>query len=151
MKLRVKRLVPDAVLPVRADAGAAGYDLSACLRTPEGSITKIYLKLGERAMIPTGLSVTVSEGTYGRIAPRSALAVELGLDVLAGVVDRSDMGEVNVILDNLGHPPTRPRNGDRIAQLVLERIEFLEVEEVDRVETTDRGASGFRSTGVERV
>lgn len=142
LTLRVKRLTPDAVLPTRGSSGAAGYDLSACL--PDTTLT---LTPGERAAIPTGLAIAIPVDTYARVAPRSGLAYKVGVDVLAGVVDYDYRGEVKVIVINLGQEPFTVAHGDRIAQLILERILTPEVEETDDLNTTDRGAAGFGSTG----
>ena len=153
MTLHVQRLVSSAQLPTRADPGAAGYDLSACLEAADGSPREscrpggLTIRPGRRAMIPTGLAIRVPDGTYGRIAPRSGLALKYGLDVLAGVVDQSYTGEVACILINLGHDPVTVAHGYRIAQLVLERIATPDVIEVAELAPTARGAGGFGSTG----
>jgi dUTP pyrophosphatase len=154
MTLRVRRLSPTAALPVRASAEAAGYDISACLVDERGgsrgSFTEnatITLAPGARAHVPTGLAFTVPVGTYGRIGPRSGLALRHGIDTLAGIIDRDYTDEVGVILVNLGQEPFVIRHGMRIAQLVVERIETPQVVEVERLDDTAR-AGGFGSTGV---
>lgn len=101
-----------------------------------------------RATVPTGVRLKIPEGYYGRIAPRSGLAHKYGVDVLAGVVDSSYRGEIRVILHNTDkNEEFRVYAGDRIAQLIVEKhynFEFVEVEELD---STERGAGGFGSSG----
>ena len=101
-----------------------------------------------RALVPTGLAFTVPKGTYGRIGPRSGLALNKGIDTLAGIVDRDYIHEVGVILVNLGTEPFVIEHGMRIAQLVIEKIETPDVVEVERLDDTVRGTGGFGSTGV---
>ena len=141
--LVVKRVHAAARLPVRATAGAAGYDLAAAeSRTipPKGS-----------ASVSTGLCLIVPEGCYGRVAPRSGLAVRFGIDTGAGVIDRDYRGIVHVVLFNHGDGPYVVSVGDRIAQLILERIVTPVVHEVPEFTTDDataRDTAGFGSTGV---
>ena len=143
MALNVIKLTPTAILPVRSSAGAAGYDLFS---------TDSYVVLpGRRVVVSTGITVNLPPGTYGRIAPRSGLAVKHGLDTLAGVIDPDYTGEVKVVLQNLD--ATQPfviRPGYRIAQMILENYTVAEVYEVPSENTvlTDRGAAGFGSTGL---
>ncbi len=139
--LRVRLLHPDAVAPRRASDGAAGYDLC---------VTKaIAIESGGWTLAPTGVAIATPPGTYGRIAPRSGLAVRHGLGVGAGVVDSDYTGEVGVVLMNHGDKPIQLNKGDRVAQLVLERIATPDVEVVDgELESTERGGGGFGSTGV---
>jgi dUTP pyrophosphatase len=89
----------------------------------------------------------VPQGTYGRIAPRSGLTVKYGLCVGGGVLDEDYSGEVKVVLFNHGPTDFDIRTGDRIAQLILEKIEIPEVTLVNELEQSDRGSGGFGSTG----
>ena len=140
MVLKVKRLTPDAIVPTRGSDGAVGYDLYS---------TESYVILkGRRAVIPTGLAFELPPGVYGRVAPRSGLAVKSGIQVGAGVIDPDYVGEVKVVLFNHGDAPFVIKPGFRIAQLVLERCEVHEVEEVDVMPDTERGEGGFGSSGV---
>jgi dUTP pyrophosphatase len=91
--------------------------------------------------------MVLPNGVYGRVAPRSGLAVKHGIQVGAGVVDPDYTGEVKVVLFNHGDKDFEVKKGDRVAQLILERCETPEVEEVGTVEDTERGAGGFGSTG----
>ena len=97
--------------------------------------------------VPTGIKIKLPAGTYGRIAPRSGLSLK-GIDVAAGVVDRDFRGEVKVVLVNNRSTSFTIAQGDRIAQLVLERIATADVEIVETVDETSRGTQGFGSTGV---
>ena len=138
--LRVRKCFPEAKLPIRATSGSAGYDLAA-------SDAKT-IPPGGRDLVATGLSIKVPEGTYGRIAPRSGLAVRNGIQVGAGVIDSDYTGEIKVVLFN--SDPNNSfviKSGDRIAQLILEKIVCPEVEEVSDLNSTDRGDGGFGSTG----
>ena len=137
----VKRLVPTAVLPIRKSAYAAGYDLS--------SSEDFTLPAHGRGVVPTGLAVAIPEGSYGRVAPRSSLAVKNGIDTGAGVIDSDYRGPVGVVLFNHSDEDYEIKRGDRIAQLILEKIIIPEVTEVvdgDLPETV-RGCGGFGSTG----
>ncbi len=138
--LKVKKLVPNAVVPTRATPGSAGYDLY--------STDGFIIMPGHRVVIPTGVALELPEGTYGRIAPRSGLAVKHGVDVLAGVVDRDYTGELKVVLVNTDlRRAFMIRPGYRIAQLILENYTVAEVEEVPYIEETERADAGFGSTG----
>ena len=140
MSFRVKKLNPEADLPVRGSNGAAGYDLTS---TEECTILP-----NRRVVVSTGISVKVPEGTYGRIAPRSGLAVKHGIHVGAGVIDSDYTGELKVVLFNHNNKKYNIKPGFRIAQLILEQCVTPEVVEVDDLDTTDRGSNGFGSTGV---
>ena len=143
MALNVIKTSPAAIIPTRATAGAAGYDLF--------SIDSYVVLPGRRVVVSTGIAVQLPPRTYGRIAPRSGLAVKHGLDVLAGVVDPDYTGEIKVVLQNLDmNQPFVIRPGYRIAQLILENFTVAEVVELPSENTalvTERGAGGFGSTG----
>ena len=102
----------------------------------------------KQALIPTNLAIKVPVDCYGRVAPRSGLAWKHSIDVLAGVIDADYRGDVGVILFNHGDKDFPVAVGDRVAQLILERIARLPVVEVADLDATDRGAGGFGSTGV---
>lgn len=139
MSLKVKKLSADAQLPTRGSDGAAGYDLQ--------SIESCVVLPGKRAVVATGLSIELPPGVYGRIAPRSGLAVKHGIQVGAGVVDADYRGEVKVVLFNHDSNPYLIKPGYRIAQLILERCETPDVEEIFDSSDTVRGQGGFGSTG----
>ena len=140
MSFRVKKLIPEADLPVRGSDGAAGYDLTS---TEECTILP-----NRRAVVSTGIAVKVPEGTYGRIAPRSGLAVKHGLHIGAGVIDTDYTGEIKVVIFNHNSKKYIIKPGFRIAQLILEQCVTPEVVEVDDLDATERGSNGFGSTGV---
>eukprot|EP00201_Polytomella_parva_P008713 CAMPEP_0175051230 /NCGR_PEP_ID=MMETSP0052_2-20121109/7678_1 /TAXON_ID=51329 ORGANISM="Polytomella parva, Strain SAG 63-3" /NCGR_SAMPLE_ID=MMETSP0052_2 /ASSEMBLY_ACC=CAM_ASM_000194 /LENGTH=176 /DNA_ID=CAMNT_0016315479 /DNA_START=92 /DNA_END=622 /DNA_ORIENTATION=- len=138
--LRVKKLVPHAVLPKRGSAGAAGYDLA--------SSEDWVVPARGKAIVPTGISIVVPPGTYGRVAPRSGLAVKNFIDTGAGVIDEDYRGPVGVVLFNHSEQDFIVKRGDRVAQLVIERISTPEVVEVNELDDTTRGAGGYGSTGI---
>ncbi len=137
--VRVKKLHEGARLPVRASDFDAGADLF-CL-------DQFTLAPGERRLVPTGLALEIPPGYYGRVAPRSGLAVRLGIHTMAGVVDSSYRGELQVLLVNLGHKPVSFDAGTRIAQLIIERIALCDYACSEELSGTPRGAGGFGSTG----
>jgi dUTP pyrophosphatase len=121
MSLQIQKLVPEAILPSLPTPGAAGYDLY--------SYTECVVEPGRRLVVPLGFSIQIPDGMYGRIAPRTGLAVKHGLDVLGGVVDPDYDGEIKVVLYNSDRYPFVIHSGYRIAQLILERYETPEVHE----------------------
>lgn len=133
-----QKLSENARLPTRGSAEAAGYDLYAA---KEASIPP-----NGRALVDTDLALAVPQGTYGRIAPRSGLAVRHGLATGAGVIDSDYRGHVRVLLFNHGDAPVTLAAGDRIAQLVLECIVTPPVTLVNSLDETVRGHGGFGST-----
>ncbi|KAI3686683.1 hypothetical protein L1987_80366 [Smallanthus sonchifolius] len=137
---KVNKLSEKAVMPSRGSSLAAGYDLSCAIETKVPARGK--------ALVATDLSIAVPEGTYARIAPRSGLAWKHSIDVGAGVVDADYRGPVGVILFNHSDADFEVKVGDRIAQLIIEKIITPEVIEVDDLDSTVRGAGGFGSTGV---
>jgi dUTP pyrophosphatase len=143
VRLEVRRLRPEAVLPAYAHPGDAGLDLAA--------VEPIRLWPGERVAVPTGLSVAIPDGWVGLVHPRSGLARRHGLTVAnaPGTIDAGDRGEVQVLLVNLGTEVVDIAAGDRVAQLLLQRVGWAEVVEVEELSDTARGDGGFGSTGVE--
>jgi|TARA_R110000822_G_scaffold10229_1_gene38874 dUTP pyrophosphatase len=132
-------------LPAYETIGSAGMDVRAAVSQEE----PILLQAGERAMIPTGLSVAIPQGYEIQVRPRSGLAAKHGLTCLntPGTIDSDYRGEIKVILINLGQDAFTIQRGERIAQLVLAPVTQLAWEEVDALDETDRGAGGFGSTG----
>jgi dUTP pyrophosphatase len=139
MSLCVKRLTHDAILPTRGSNDAAGYDLY--------STDQIIIPPTHRALVGTSIAILMPDGVYGRVAPRSGLAVKHGIQVGAGVIDSDYTGEVRVVLFNHGDRDFEVKKGDRIAQLILEKCETPDVQEIGVLKETDRGAGGFGSTG----
>ena len=131
------------MLPVRGSAGAAGYDLCAagnCVIPSRG-----------KGIVDTRLAIALPMGTYVRIAPRSGLAIRNYIDVGAGIVDSDYRGKIKVVLFNHSAEDFKVQAGDRVAQLILERIETPQVKKVATLDDTDRGAGGFGSTGIKPI
>lgn len=139
VRLFYKRERKTARAPVRATNDSCGYDLCSC----EDAI--VPPRSG--AVISTGLSFAFPSGYYGRVAPRSGLAAKFLIDVGAGVVDPGYRGEVKVVLFNLSDHNFNVREGDRIAQLILESYSAPPTAEVESHAATERGDRGFGSTG----
>jgi dUTP pyrophosphatase len=142
IELPIQRLHSDAVLPERAYQGDAGLDLAACER--------IELGPGERAVVGTGLAVAIPEGYAGFVQPRSGLADRHGITIVnsPGLIDSGYRGELKVILLNTDNEhPFVVEPGMRIAQLVVLEVPGVELEEVDELPATERGARGHGSSG----
>ncbi|WP_405165654.1 dUTP diphosphatase [Nocardia sp. NBC_01499] len=136
------RLDPGIPMPARAHHGDAGVDLC--------TTEDVILEPGERVLVGTGVAVALPVGTVGLIHPRSGLAAKTGLSVVntPGTVDAGYRGEIKVCLIN--HDPRTPielRRGDRIAQLLVQRVELVDFLEVDTLDETARGAGGYGSSG----
>lgn len=134
----LKILSDKATVPKRALPGSAGLDLSA---SEDVTIPPRKWKL-----VSTGLAMQIPGGYYGRIAPRSGLAAKNGIDVLAGVIDENYTGEVKVILMNNDDKEFQVHCGERIAQIIFEKILVDDFEVVSELTETERGANGFGST-----
>ncbi|MCR6670907.1 dUTP diphosphatase [Devosia ginsengisoli] len=132
-------------IPGRQTEGAAGMDLAAAL--PEGEA--LVLVPGERALVPCGFAMALPEGYEAQVRPRSGLAVKFGVTVLnaPGTIDADYRGEVMVPLINLGQEDFTLRRGDRIAQMVIATISAASFLTVETLDDTERGHSGFGSTG----
>ena len=144
IELRVKRLDPEVELPSYAYEGDAGLDL----RSDED----VTLAPFERRLISTGLAVAIPDGYAGFVQPRSGLALKSGLSMAntPGLIDAHYRGELKVCAINLD--PTQPiriSRGERIAQLVIQKVPLVHLQEVDELDETDRGVGGFGSSGVD--
>jgi dUTP pyrophosphatase len=142
LDVQLLRLDPDLPAPRYAHAGDAGADL----------VTAVDLTLspGERALVPTGVAIALPPGYVALVHPRSGLAARHGLSIVnaPGTVDAGYRGEVKVLLINLDPAePVRLRRGDRVAQLVIQRVERARFVEVDGLPGSARGAGGYGSTG----
>jgi len=137
--LHVKLVGPDAKAPTRGSELAAGYDMYASEDT--------FIIVGGWKTVATGVHMALPAGVYGRVAPRSGLAVKNGIMVGAGVVDPDYRGEVKVVLHNHGNKKFMIQKGDRIAQIVLEKYAIVDVVEKDELPASKRGDGGFGSTG----
>lgn len=140
MPLAIKILSENAKPPTKGSKLSAGYDLYSA----EDAVVPSKGKM----LVSTDLSIRVPHGTYGRIAPRSGLAAKSFIDVGAGVIDRDYSGIVKILLFNFNDQDFYVKKGDRIAQLILEKIEECEIKIVDELDITERGEGGFGSTGI---
>lgn len=159
MKIFFKKSNPEAITPLQNTESDAGFDLFAA---EDCSISPF-----ERRLVKTGIHMAIPAGYYGRIAPRSGLAVKNGIDVMAGVVDSGYRGEVKVLLVNLTKPEEQKsetlltyesffgpsnnfkiRKGDRIAQLIIEKCHNIDWKEVSILPESERSEDGFGSSGV---
>lgn len=141
-ELPFKRLDPEAMLPERAHPGDAGLDLR--------SNVDVEVRPGERAMVPTGLSVAIPEGHAGLVLPRSGLASKRGLTLsnAPGLIDAGYRGEVVCAVVNLDpNEAVKISRGDRIAQLVIVQIPEIQPAWVEELPSSQRGEGGFGSTG----
>ncbi len=146
LKVSIRRL-PEALdlpLPERATAHASGFDLRACVFGP------LVVPVGARALIPTGVAIAVPPGYEAQLRPRSGLALKSGVTLLnsPGTIDADYRGEVRVILVNHGTVPVTIARGDRIAQMVIQTVPDVDLEPVDELPETERGAGGFGHTGI---
>jgi len=134
-----KKLDGRAVLPTRGSSAAAGLDIY--------SIENVAIDPGQRALVRTGLAAAIPEGHYGRIAPRSGLALRTGLDVLSGVIDADYRGEIGCLLYNAGDNTINLPAQSKICQLIIEKIITPAAVWAEEISETDRGSGGFGSTG----
>lgn len=143
MKIDAKTVREGAKLPYCATEGSAGYDLFACVDKDT------VIESGKIKMIPIGIALEIPAGYAGFIFPRSSLGVKYGITLpnCVGVIDSDYRGEFFVPLINLGEQEFTVRNGDRIAQLVIMRVENVLFEKADDLSDTVRGEGGFGSTG----
>jgi len=139
-KLYFVRVTDKAHAPTRGSKLSAGYDLM--------SAYEYKIPARGSMMIKTDIRVQLPRGTYGRIAPRSGLALKYKIDVGAGVVDEDYRGDLGVILFNHGDEEFVIKEGDRVAQLICEKIYYPDIVEVPTIDSTERGTGGFGSTGV---
>lgn len=142
LEVLIRRLDPELPLPAYSHPGDAGTDLVTAV--------DVELQPGERAVVPTGVAIALPEGYAAFVHPRSGLAARLGVSLVnaPGTIDAGYRGEISAILINLDrNEPVLLRRGDRIAQLVVQRVEQVRFVEVSALPTTVRAAGGFGSTG----
>jgi len=141
MSFLVQLLDPNAVIPTRATIGSAGLDLSS-------TVTRT-IQSGKWALIPVGISLSFPNDCYARIAPRSGMSNK-GLFVNAGVIDSDYRGQINVIIHNNSAYDYTINTYDKIAQLIFEKIYNVDLNVVDYLDSTVRGANGFGSTDIKK-
>ena len=146
VRVQLTRLDPDVPLPAYAHPGDAGADLVTTV--------DVHLDPGARALVPTGIAIALPEGYAAFVHPRSGLAARCGLSIVntPGTIDAGYRGEVSVLLVNHDREhPVRLSRGDRVAQLVVQRVEQAEYVEVSELPASPRGRGGYGSTGVTGV
>ena len=142
MIIKLKKIDKMLSIPKQAHDGDAGHDLISAIDTT--------ILPGERKLIPTGIALQIPDGYGGFVQPRSGLAIKHGISLVntPGLIDSSYRGEIKVIMINLDKSESFSINrGDKIAQLVIQKVADCQFEEVDELSVTERGSSGFGSTG----
>jgi dUTP diphosphatase len=139
LRIKVKKLSVGARLPSHVTDWAAGADLCCA--------EDFTIQPGERRLVPSGIAIEIPAGYYGRVAPRSGLAVRHGIDTLAGIIDSDYRGELKVALINLGDQAVSFAAGERIAQLIIERAARCDYIWSEALSETERAGGGFGSTG----
>jgi dUTP pyrophosphatase len=142
-KIQIKKLFDEVLTPKYETSGSSGMDIAAYLKQD------ILINPGEKAIVPTGFSLSIPQGHEVQIRPRSGLAAKKGITILntPGTIDSDYRGEIKVILINLSKDVFVVKNNERIAQMVICPVEQVIVDEVKELSKTDRGSGGFGSTG----
>ncbi len=139
VKVKVKKLKEEAIVPAYAHEGDAGMDLFS---------TEDYVILsGKRQLVSTGISMELPEGYFASIRGKSGLAYKKGICILGGVIEWTYRGEYGVIVLNTGEENFEIKRGDKVAQVVIAPVAKAEIEKVEELSKTVRGDSGFGSTG----
>tara|TARA_B100000767_G_C19692769_1_gene504778 strand:+ start:672 stop:1112 length:441 start_codon:yes stop_codon:yes gene_type:complete len=141
--IQIKKLFDKVLTPKYETSGSSGMDIAAYLKQD------ISVSPGDKAMVPTGFSLSIPQGYEVQIRPRSGLAAKKGITILntPGTIDSDYRGEIKIILINLSKDMFVIKNGERIAQMVVCPVEQVSLEEVEELSDTDRGKDGFGSTG----
>jgi len=142
IKIKAKKLHPEAVIPGYAHPGDAGMDLY--------SVEDIIIKPGERALVATGLSMELPAGYVALIWDKSGLAAKSGIKTMAGVIEYTYRGEYKIVMLNTSKENFEVKKGQKIAQMLVQPIMTAEVEEAKELSDTSRGAGGFGSTGIHK-
>ena len=140
MTIKIKKISSDAKLPQYANEHDAGMDFF--------SNEECIIKPGERKLLSTGISMAIPQGQVGLICDKSGLAVKHGLKTMAGVVDSGYRGEIKIVVHNLSDKDYLVEKGNKIAQMLIQRIEQKELLEVEELDETQRGEGGFGSSGL---
>ena len=142
-KIQIKKLSNEVLTPKYETLGSSGMDIVAYIEQD------IIINSGDKALVPTGFSLSIPRGYEVQIRPRSGLAAKKGITVLntPGTIDSDYRGEIKVILINLSKDKFTIKNGERIAQMVVCPIEQVSIEEIKELSETNRGTGGFGSTG----
>lgn len=141
MKIKIKKINSDAIIPKYSHDGDAGMDIY--------SIEEFIIKSHERKIISTGIAIELPEGYVSLIWDKSGLASKNGVTTLGGVIDSGYRGEYKIILLNISNEDFKIIKGQRIAQILIQKIERAEIEEVKELNESSRGAGRFGSTGLD--
>lgn len=139
MKIKAKKLYPDAILPQTMRPGDAAMDFS--------SYRDYVIKSGQRIVVETGVAIAVPLGYWGNVRDRGGLPAKHGIHTMGGVFDSNYRGEVQIIMINLGGEDYKITKGDRICQMIVEKHEDIEIQEVEELDQTNRGENRFASSG----
>ena len=140
MKLKIQKINNDAVVPNYAKIGDAGMDIYS-------SVEEKILP-GEIKRISAGIKMEIPEGYVGLVWDKSGVAFNNGIKTMGGVIDSGYRGEIMIILTNLSNEPFKIKKGQKIAQMLIQKVESMEIETVNSLSDTDRGDGGFGHTGV---
>jgi len=142
-KIKIKKLSNEVLTPKYETPGSSGMDIAAYINED------VIINSGDKALIPTGFSLSIPQGYEVQIRPRSGLAIKKGITILntPGTIDSDYRGEIKVVLINLSKDKFTVQNGERIAQMVVCPIVQVSIEEVKELSETNRGIGGFGSTG----
>ena len=140
MLIKFQKILDEAIIPHYAHQGDAGMDIF--------SVEETIIKSGERKSVRTGVKMELAEGFVALVWDKSGLALKNGIKTMAGVIDSGYRGEIGVVLANLSGQDYKIEKGQKIAQMLVQKVERAEIEEVKELSETKRGADGFGSTGL---
>ncbi len=140
MKIQIKKINKEAQLPKYAINGDAGLDLH--------SIEDVVVRAGKNRAIQTGIAMAIPCDFVGLIWDKSGIALKREIKTMGGVIDSNYRGEISVIIKNLSKQDYKINKGDKIAQMLIQKVEYPTIEEVSKLDDTDRGDGGFGSTGI---
>src|SRR3990167_10905695 len=140
MLIKFQKILEKAIIPHYAHPGDAGMDVFSAEET--------IIKAGERKSVRTGVKMELPEGFVGLVWDKSGLALKNGIKTMAGVIDSGYRGEIGIVLINLVQSDFKIEKGQKIAQILIQKVERAEIEEVKNLNETKRGADGFGSTGL---
>ena len=140
MKIKFQKILDEAIIPHYAHPGDAGMDIFSAEET--------IIKAGERKSIRTGIKMGLPEGFVGLVWDKSGLALKNGIKTMAGVIDSGYRGEIGIVLVNLSDQDYKIEKGQKIAQMLIQKVERVEIEETKELSETKRGEGCFGSTGL---
>ena len=140
MLIKFQKILDEAIIPHYAHQGDAGMDIF--------SVEETIIKSGERKSVRTGVKMELAEGFVALVWDKSGLALKNGIKTMAGVIDSGYRGEIGIVLANLSGRDYKIEKGQKIAQMLIQKVERAEIEEVKELSETKRGAGGFGSTGL---